>query len=260
LGWRRFANIRPERKLDHATKEAAMARVLTGYLAGAAFALTAAAAVAAYAQAGAPASAADQAVAQAKGDASKEVRIYRREAGPGDPAARTERREERRIIIGDGDHEFAFDGHGRHADMGEHLRTMLQLKPGQEPALQTYLAAVRPQHADGEHMTHMADRDGDKAKTTPERLADMEKRMADQQAAAHARIEATRKFYAQLEPSQKKVFDEMPMLMVGPIGPIGPMMLPGPMKIRFEHPPMPPLPPLPPAAPVPPAPPAPPRS
>jgi len=95
----------------------------------------------------------------------------------------------------------------------------------------------------------------------------MEKRMADSQAEAHARIEATRKFYGQLEPSQKKVFDEMPMLMIGPIGPMGPMMLPGPMKVRFEHgpgerfeyrfehgdhAPMPPLPPLPPVPPTPP--------
>jgi hypothetical protein len=241
-----------------------MARALTGYLAGAAFALTAAAAVAAYAQAGAPAAGADQAVAQANSDsaAGRQVQIIRREARPGDAAgARTERREERRIYIRDGEHEFAFDGHGQHMDMAEHLRTMLQLKPGQEPALQAYMAAVRPQHMEHDHVGPAADRQGgEKAKTTPERLADMEKRMADQQVAAHARIEATRKFYAQLEPSQKKVFDEMPMLMVGPIGPIGPMMLPGPMKIRFEHPPMPPLPPPPPAAPVPPAPPAPPRS
>jgi hypothetical protein len=243
-------------------KEAAMARALTGYLAGAAFALTAAAAAAAYAQAGAPAlSAADQAAAQADRDASAgpQVRIIRREAGPGDPAAgaRTERREERRYVIRQGDHEFAWnEGPGHHMDMAEHLRTMLQLKPGQEAALQTYVAAVRPQHMEHDHVAPTAERrDGDKTKTTPEKLADMEKRMADQQAAAHARIEATRKFYAQLEPSQKKVFDEMPMLMIGPMGPIGPMMMGGPMKIRFEHPPMPPMPPVPPAPPAPPAPP-----
>ena len=141
-------------------------------------------------------------------------------------------------------------GH-HHRDMGEHLRTMLQLKPAQEPALQAYLAAIKPgQGPDHEHMMHMSDHDG--AKTTPERLADMEKRMAESQAEAKARIEATRRFYAQLDTSQKKVFDEMPMLMVGPIGPIGPMMLPGPMKIRFERAPMPPMPPEPPRPPAPP--------
>jgi len=238
-----------------------MARALTGYLAGAAFALTAAAAVAAYAQAGAPANGADQAVAQADRDtaATKDVQIIRREIHPGDHADGAQHHEERRIIIRDGDHEFAWrDGPGHHMDMGEHLRTMLQLKPAQEPALQTYLAAVRPQHMEHDHLAPTADhKDGEHAKTTPERLADMEKRLADSQAAAHARIEATRKFYAQLEPSQKKVFDEMPMLMIGPMGPIGPMMMPGPMKIRFEHPAMPPMPPMPPAPPA--APPPPPR-
>src|SRR5436190_7154608 len=79
-------------------------------------------------------------------------------------------------------------------------------------------------------MVEMSRSDG--PTTTTERLAEMERRMADSQAQAHARIEATRRFYAQLEPSQKKVFDEMPMLMIGPIGP---MMMPGPMKVRFEH-------------------------
>ena len=225
-----------------------MARALTVYLAGTAFALTAAAGLAAYAQASAPASVPGDVtyvIAQADHDAAA--------AGPevrsGD---RTIRHEERRIIIRDGDHEFGFDGHGRHMDMAEHLRTMLQLKPAQEAALQAYVTAVRPQHMDHEHKMVMSDHDGERDKTTPERLAELEKHMADQQAAAHARIEATRKFYAQLEPSQKKVFDEMPMLMVGPIGPIGPLMMPGPMKIRFEHPPMPPMPPVPPVPPVPP--------
>jgi hypothetical protein len=235
-----------------------MPRALTGYIAGAAFALSAAAAVAAYAQSAPPADGArDRAVAEANRDADAvtSVQIIRRQDGDPRAGEREVRREERHVIIRDGDHEFSMMDRGRHMDMAEHLRTMLQLKPAQEPALQAYVAAVKPQHMDHEHVAPTADRDH--PKTTPERLADMEKRMADQQVAAHARIEATRRFYAQLEPSQKKVFDEMPMLMIGPIGPIGPMMIPGPMKIRFEHPPMPPMPPMPPAPPAPP--PAPPR-
>ena len=160
---------------------------------------------------------------------------------------RMERNEERRIMI-------MHDGEGRHhRDPAEHLRTMLQLKPGQEAALTAYLAAVKPAEHMHDHVVEMSDhRGGEMAKTTTERLADMEKRMAESQAEARKRIDATRKFYAQLEPSQKKVFDEMPMLMIGPIGPIGPMMLPGPMKVRFEHPPMPPMPPIAPTPPVPP--------
>ncbi len=227
-----------------------MSRPWTGYLAGAAFALTAAAGAAAFAQ-----SAPSVAQGQAAADAAKAPGGDRREA----------RREERRIVIQDGDRHFEMAG-GRHTDMTEHLRTMLQLKPSQEAALTAYVAAVKPDHA-RDHMVHMSDHDEKgQAKTTTERLADMEKRMADSQAQAHAKIEATRKFYAQLEPSQKKVFDEMPMLMIGPIGPIGPMMLPGPMKVRFDHGPgdgpyrferrgPPPIPPVPPVAPVPPAPP-----
>jgi hypothetical protein len=123
---------------------------------------------------------------------------------------------------------------------------MLQLKPAQEPALAAYLAAVKPAH-EHEHIVEMSDRDG--AKTTPQRLADMEAQMAAHTAAMHGRIEATKHFYDQLEPSQKKLFDELPMLMIGPMGPMMPM---GPMKVMVNMPPMPPLPPIPPTPPVPP--------
>ena len=218
-----------------------MSRPWTGYIAGAAFALFATAGAGAYAQT------AVSAQSQADADAAKadqrierhEVRIERHDGG--------DRHEERRIMI-------MHDGEGHHhMDQAEHLRTMLQLKPGQEAALTAYLAAVKPEHDhEHEHMVMMSDHGehgADMAKTTPERLADMEKRMADSQAEARKRIEATRKFYGQLEPSQKKVFDEMPMLMIGPIGPLGPMMMPGPMKVRFEHPPMAPAPATPPTPP-----------
>jgi hypothetical protein len=221
-----------------------MSRVWTRYLAGAAFALTAAAGAAAYAQ-----SEPAQAEHQAQADAAR--------------APHVERHEERRIVIQDGDRHFEMMS-GHHMDMTEHLRTMLQLKPGQEAALTAYMAAMKPAHDhDHDHVTQMADHD-EKAKDTNARLADMEKHMAESQAQAHARIEATRKFYNQLEPSQKKVFDEMPMLMIGPFGPYGPMMMPGGMKmmVKMDHmegmhhmddmhrmPPMPPVPPVPPVPP-----------
>jgi hypothetical protein len=218
-------------------------RLCLGYIAGAAFALFASASVAAYAQTAATAQ------SQADADAAKaDQRIEHQDARMEHNDRRMERHEERRIMI-------LQDGEGHHhLGQAEHLRTMLQLKPGQEAALTAYLAAVKPDH---DHMLMMSDHgDGhDGAKTTPERLAEMEKRMADSQSQARVRIDATRKFYGQLEPSQKKAFDEMPMLMIGPIGPIGPMMMPGPMKVRFEHPPMPPMPPMPPIPPEPPEPP-----
>jgi hypothetical protein len=207
-----------------------------GYLAGAAFALSAAGAAAAYAQA-APASPsaapADHAHAHAHGE-----------------------RMERQVIIrhgGDGDEHMMLMRHGG-MDPAEHLRTMLQLKPNQDAALTAYLAAVHPEHRH-DHVVEMSDRH--EAKTTPQRLAEMEAHMAEQAAQGHARIEATRKFYDQLDPSQKKVFDELPMLMIGPMGPMMPM---GPMKVMVNMegmPPMPALPPLPPKAPRTPAPPAP---
>ena len=219
-----------------------MSRTWTGYLAGAAFALCAGASGLAYAQ-----SAAD-AQRDAQKDAQGSVRIEEHRIERGDGAS--ERHIERRVIMRD-------DGerHG-HMDQAEHLRTMLQLKPSQEPALTAYLAAVKPVHGH-EQIVEMSSH-GD-TKTTPERLAEMEAHMAEQAAQAHARIEATRKFYAQLEPSQKKVFDELPMLMMGPMGPMMPM---GPMKVMVNMqgmphgeffsdrvPPLPPLPPVPPAPP-----------
>jgi hypothetical protein len=214
-----------------------MTRPWTGYLAGAAFALFATTGAVAYAQS-APAAAEKQADA----DAARAPKVERHEM----------RREERHIVIQDGDRHFEMSG-GHHMDMGEHLRTMLQLKPGQEAALTAYLAATAPQHH--ERIVEMSDHAA--PKTTPQRLAEMEARMAEDTARGKARIEATRRFYDQLEPSQKKVFDEMPMLM-------GPMMMHGDgMKVMVNlegMPPMPPLPPLPPRpsrAPVPPTPPAP---
>jgi hypothetical protein len=209
-----------------------MSRPWMGYLAGAAFVLSTAGAVEAYAQGAPPAASSD--------------RVVEREVIVGDGHDRGDRREERRVIV-DGDH---------HRDHAEHLRTMLQLKPAQEGALTAYLAATAPEHRH-ERIVEMSDRAD--AKTTPQRLAEMETHMAEQAAQGHARIEATRKFYDQLEPSQKKVFDEMPMLMIGPMGP---MMNMGGMKVMVNMegmPPLPPLPPLPPRPPhAPPAPPAPP--
>jgi hypothetical protein len=204
-----------------------MSRPVLGYLAGAAFALTAAAtAGAAFAQAAPPA----PPTPPAAGDHEHGQRI------------------ERRVIVRDG-------GEGHHMDQAEHLRTMLQLKPGQEAALTAYLAAVKPDHAH-EHIVEMSDHKD--AKTTTQRLAEMDAHITEQTTQAHARIAATRKFYDQLEPSQRKVFDEMPMLMMGPMGPMMPM---GPMKVMInmdghgamhmmDHmPPMPPMPAVPPAPP-----------
>jgi len=210
-----------------------MSRPWLGYLAGAAFVVSAATSATAYAQA-APAPTDHKQV--------EERTVIIRHGGDDQ-----DHREQRMIVR-----------HGNQ-DPAEHLRTMLQLKPAQEPALAAYLAAVKPDH-EHDRIVEMSDR-GD-AKTTPQRLADMETQLAQHTAAMHARIEATKRFYDQLEPSQKKVFDELPMLMIGPMGPMMPM---GPMKVmvnmdgrRIDFPPdrvLPPIPPAPPAAPRAPSPP-----
>jgi hypothetical protein len=212
-----------------------MSRPFMGYLTAAAFALTAAASAAtAFAQAAPPASPAP-AAPTAFGDHEH-----------GQPM-------DRRVIIHDG-------GEGHHMDQAKHLRTMLQLKPGQEAALTAYLAAVKPDHHH-EMIVEMSNRGegghsegahSDAPKTTPQRLAEMETRLTEQAAQGKVRIEATRKFYDQLEPSQKKVFDELPMLMIGPMGP---MMHMGNMKVMVNMEGMPPMHPMPPAPPHSPAPP-----
>jgi hypothetical protein len=142
---------------------------------------------------------------------------------------------------------------GEPGDRAEHLRNILQLRPNQEPALTAYLDAMKPKME-----VRRLDAEADGRTTTPERLAAMEARIAEREAASRARIEATRRFYAQLDERQKKAFDELP-LMMGP-GPFGPM----PMRaVRFLHdgpdgafrhdlmppPPAPPAPPAPPPRP-----------
>lgn len=133
----------------------------------------------------------------------------------------------------------------RHGDHEERLKNLLQLRPSQEPALKAFIEATKPKHDHVVRLDAASER-----KTTPERLAEMEQRLAEQQAQGRARIEATRAFYAQLDASQKKAFDELP-LMMAPHG-FGPMPV-GPMMIRHDvPPPMPPMPPMPPTPPAPP--------
>ena len=181
-----------------------------GVLAGAALALSAAVAATAYAQA-AP-------------DSEQQPRVDR-----GERHERHERHE-RTVIIRRGD-----DG----VNQAEHLRAILQLKPAQEPALTAYLAAMHPK---GDHERMMKMGGEGRPKTTPEKLARMEARMTEHEAAMKTRIAATKRFYDQLDPAQKRAFDELPLMMGGP-----PMPMMGGMKIM--HHPMPPMPPSPPTPP-----------
>jgi hypothetical protein len=158
-------------------------------------------------------------------------------------------RHERTVVIRRGDGEHGRGEFGR--DRAEHLRNILQLRPNQEAALTAYLAAGPPDHA---RMTRM---DGEgPAKTTPERLARMEQHLAQHQAEMRAELNATRRFYDQLDPAQKRAFDELPLMMGAP----GHMRM-HPMRVMHRLEPLPPMPhmhgaPMPPAPPEPPEPPA----
>jgi hypothetical protein len=158
-------------------------------------------------------------------------------------------RQERTVVIRRGG-EHGREELGRHK--AEHLRNILQLRPNQEAALTAYLAASQPDHA------RMMRMDGEgPARTTPERLARMEQRLVEHQTQMKARLDATRRFYDQLDPAQKRAFDELPLMMGGPMD--MPMHA---MKIRHRLEPLPPMPPMhgvpmPPAPPEPPAPPPP---
>lgn len=111
----------------------------------------------------------------------------------------------------------------------QRLRNVLQLTPAQEPALKAFLEALKPPERTGRPES------GARPATTPERLDQQRARMVERLAAFDRRATATRTFYAQLTPSQKKAFDALPMgrskhreirmerRMMGP-GPGGPPM------------------------------------
>jgi len=95
----------------------------------------------------------------------------------------------------------------RHA---ERLRTLLQLRPDQEPALRALVAALKPD-AD-----RMAERQAYRAErnklTAPQRLDRIQARMSEHQAAFARKADAIKRFYAQLTPAQQRAFDAMPMM------------------------------------------------
>jgi len=100
----------------------------------------------------------------------------------------------------------------RRAHMAQHLRDALQLQSSQEAALAAYLDALKP--PDG--MRDRMDRDGDADAQlpTPQRLDKMLAHMDQMRARMAQRADATKRFYAQLSPSQQRAFDALaPMMM-----------------------------------------------
>ena len=89
----------------------------------------------------------------------------------------------------------------------ERLRTVLQLRPEQEPALKAFVSATAP---NPDRMRERRAARGEAgALTTPQRLDRQAARLAERQKAFAARADATKRFYAQLSPSQQKAFDAL---------------------------------------------------
>jgi len=89
------------------------------------------------------------------------------------------------------------------------LRTLLQLRPDQEPALTAFLASMKP---GGGMMRHEhEDRPADEALPAPERMGRMLARMDEARAGMGQRLDALKAFYSQLTPAQQKAFDALDM-------------------------------------------------
>jgi hypothetical protein len=99
------------------------------------------------------------------------------------------------------------------AEHAARLRDLLQLKPAQEPALTAYVSALENAR-EGMIGGAGAMMSGAAPQTTPERLARMQQLMAQHQSAVTSAIEATRRFYDQLDPAQKRAFDALPPMML----------------------------------------------
>ncbi|THD77491.1 MAG: hypothetical protein E7812_16335 [Phenylobacterium sp.] len=196
------------------TRRTAMSRRLNILLAGGAFAVVAGVAAVAVAQ-----SAPGPEVARSQAEALRDA---------GQSEIRIERDGQTMVIRSE----------RHHMDMAQHLKAVLQLRPNQEAALTAYVQALQPQHHE---MTVRLDQH-EGPQTTPERLAQMEKMLAEHDQLMRGHIEATRRFYDQLDTTQKKAFDELGMA--------GDHM--GMMRMINFVPPIPPMPPMPPRPPAPP--------
>ena len=103
------------------------------------------------------------------------------------------------------------DSAERHARIADHLRTVLQLTPAQEPALQTLLTALRAPPDDG---MWRQDEEPGQGVTVPAWLDRMQTHMDTMRARFAAHAAAVKAFYAQLTPPQQKAFDDLAPLMM----------------------------------------------
>jgi hypothetical protein len=92
------------------------------------------------------------------------------------------------------------------------LRTILRLRPDQEPALAAFLQSHKPPMTPPER--HGPPGEG-AAMTTLQRLDGMARHEAEQTAARQRQAEALRAFYAALGPEQRQVFDALQRMQHG---------------------------------------------
>ncbi|HEY9234159.1 MAG TPA: Spy/CpxP family protein refolding chaperone, partial [Phenylobacterium sp.] len=91
------------------------------------------------------------------------------------------------------------------ARRADHLRAALQLRPEQEAALKAYVGAAQSKPM----MPAPGARKKFAEMTTPERLDAQRAMMTKRLAAFDERVAATKRFYAQLSPTQQKAFDTL---------------------------------------------------
>jgi hypothetical protein len=94
------------------------------------------------------------------------------------------------------------------------LHEILDIRPDQEAAFQTFVTSMRPPEGGAGIRPHGMDDEGAMAQlTTPERLDRMAQRMAERQSRFQQHAAAVKAFYATLSPQQKRAFDALPGLM-----------------------------------------------
>jgi protein CpxP len=113
-------------------------------------------------------------------------------------------------------HDHMRDPAEMRAHMAEHLSAVLQLLPSQQGALTAYLDALSPSAG---MMGRMEQGDGDADHlSAPERMDHMLAHIDAMRAHVAASAEATKRFYAQLTPSQQRAFDALAPMMLHHMG------------------------------------------
>jgi len=89
------------------------------------------------------------------------------------------------------------------------LKTILRLRPDQEPALTAFLQSHKPPGPGDRPDRHGPPGAPPAPMTTPQRLDEMARREAEHAQAGQRRTEAARTFYAALDGQQRQVFDAL---------------------------------------------------